>query len=117
MTKPLLYIAAPYTREDPVLNTHRVCRVASEIYDYGDHVPLIPHLNLVWHLIDPRPVEDWYEYDLELLARCDLLVRLPGPSTGADREVTEAQSLGIGLLPYDELPYTARCEWILEGVA
>ena len=39
--------------------------------------------------------------DLRLVERCDVLVRLPGDSAGADREVAHARRRGIpvGFLP------------------
>jgi hypothetical protein len=35
------------------------------------------------------------DYDLNWLAKCDAVLRLPGASSGADREVEYAQKLGI----------------------
>ena len=96
--KPLVYVAGPYTLNDPVANTHNTIKMASTIYDSGLAVPLVPHLSLLWHLVDPRPVEFWYEYDLHLLARCDALFRLPGKSSGADAEVIECGRLGLPVL-------------------
>lgn len=88
---PLVYIAAPYTHPDPVQNTHEVIKVADALWESRVCVPLVPHLSLLWHLVSPKPVDDWYAYDLHLLARCDALVRLAGPSTGADDEVLAAE--------------------------
>lgn len=98
MSEHLLYIAAPYTRPDPVMNTHRVCQVATFIVERTDWVPVVPHLTLLWHAIVPREIEWWYAYDLRLLSACDALLRLPGESTGADREVAEAIERGIPVL-------------------
>lgn len=92
--KPLVYIAGPYTSPDPIQNTHRAIIVAARVLDIGA-VPFIPHLSMLWHLVEPRPVDFWYAYDLELLARCDAVFRIPGPSVGADAEVIEAKRLGI----------------------
>ena len=101
LAKPLIYLAGPYTLTDPVHNTHKIIKIASEIYDSGHAVPLIPHLSLLWHLVDPRPIDFWYEYDMHLLARCDALLRVPGKSSGADAEVDKAQELRI--LVFDKL--------------
>ena len=92
---PLVYIAGPYSTPDPVANTHSVAKVASELYRTGAVVPVVPHLTLLWQLIDPQPIEFWYEYDLHILRRCDAVLVLPGPSTGTDREVDRARKLGI----------------------
>jgi hypothetical protein len=109
--RPLLYVAGPYTRDDPVANTHRAVKVATALYERTPYVPVVPHLTLLWHLIDPQPVDHWYAYDLHLLARCDRIVRLPGPSTGADREMAEADRLRIPRVPYLDLPASARLQW------
>jgi nucleoside 2-deoxyribosyltransferase len=93
--RPLVYIAGPYTKPDPVENTTHVIALASELVDEGLITPLVPHLTLLWHLVRPRPLEFWYEYDVATLARCDALFRMPGESTGADREVEFARAHDI----------------------
>lgn len=111
ISRPLLYVAGPYTRADPVENTHRAIKVATVIYERTHWVPVVPHLTLLWHLVDPHPVEHWYAYDIHLLARCDAVVRLPGLSTGADRELDAAVELDIEAVPYSSLPASARMQW------
>lgn len=93
---PLVYVAGPYTRPDPVANTHAAIRLADELIEAGKVTPVVPHLTLVWHLVSPRAdVEFWYSLDLALVARCDALLRMPGASMGADREVAFAEKRGI----------------------
>lgn len=98
--KPLVYLAGPYTNPDPVVNTRQTCIIASGLVDGGQVTPVVPHLSLLWHLVVPQPIEWWYAYDLEILARCDYVLRLAGESTGADAEVKEAERLGIPVV-YD----------------
>lgn len=93
--KPLVYIAGPYSHPDPIVNSRETILAADRLLLEGLVTPLVPHLSLIWHLVSPKPVDDWYAYDLELLARCDALLRLPGDSVGADAEVEEATRLGI----------------------
>ena len=93
--RPLVYVAAPYTRPDPVENTHLAVKTATELQDTGLVTCVVPHLNLVWHLVAPQPPDYWYEYDYAILTRCDALLRLPGDSTGADAEVAFAVERGI----------------------
>src|SRR5262245_39762275 len=76
--RPLVYLAGPYTRPDPVENTHTVIRLASELVDEGLVTPVVPHLTLLWHLVSPRPLEFWYEYDVAILGRCDAVFRIVG---------------------------------------
>lgn len=92
--RPLVYVAGPYTNPDPVLNTRRAIQIGDVLWRKGA-VPLIPHLSIVWHLVCPRPLEDWYEIDLHLLDRCDALLRLWGDSTGANAEVNYAHEAGV----------------------
>lgn len=107
----LLYVAGPYTHPDPVINTHCAVRVASAIYEAGEWVPVVPHLTLLWHLVDPHPLEFWYEYDLHILERCQAIVRLPGDSTGADKEMEHAIKCGLQVVDFRSLPQKARQEW------
>jgi len=89
-----VYIAGPYTQGDPVVNVRRAVHVADALLDAG-LLPFVPHLSHLWHLIHPRPYEDWLAYDLGWLAACDVLLRLPGESKGADVEVQKARRLGL----------------------
>src|SRR5438067_2140617 len=101
--RPLVYLAGPYSHPDPVKNTNEVIQVAGELVDEGLVTPFVPHLTLLWHLVDPRPLEFWYEYDVATLARCDAVFRLPGESTGADRETAYAETKDLPV-------FTARTE-------
>lgn len=114
-TRPLVYLAGPYSKPDPVENTHRAVRAAEELMHFGV-VPLVPHLTLLWHLVSPHEVEWWYAYDLELLARCDALVRLPGRSTGAVREERTARKLGLPIFAFEPHGLTEMSVWQSEWV-
>ena len=110
--RKLIYVAGPYTSPDPVENTHRAARVAMAIYEHTDHlVPFLPHLSLLWHAICPRPPQFWYDIDLDQMAHCDAIVRLPGASTGADREMEVAAELGLEVIDFCSLPIRAQEEW------
>lgn len=95
LRRPLVYVAAPYTRPDPVENTHLLIAEVNQIAEEGIVTPIAPHLTLLWHLVRPQPLEFWYAYDLAIVARCDAVLRLPGDSTGADEEVRFADERGI----------------------
>lgn len=94
-----IFISGPYTNPDPCINTRKAILVGEEVMKMG-HIPFIPHLNHLWHLISPHPIYFWYEYDLEWLKVCDVILRLPGESDGAIKEVEFAVSNGIRVI-YD----------------
>ena len=93
MTPQYIYIAGPYTKGDVVLNVRKAIETAEFLRGMG-HIPFLPHLTHFWHLVYPHGVDYWYKYDLEWLKRCDCLIRLPGESTGADKEVEYAKEFG-----------------------
>ena len=89
-----VYIAAPYTIGDPAMNTNAALVVADKLLELG-YIPMVPHLTHFWHEISSKPWEQWMEIGRALLAGCDALLRLPGPSKGADLEIEYAKALGI----------------------
>jgi nucleoside 2-deoxyribosyltransferase len=96
--RPLVYVAGPYTRPDPVSNVRATIPYAEAVREAGC-TPLVPHLFMLWDLVSPHPYEYWTSMDMELLARCDALIRLPGESSGAEAEVNYAtQQLQIPVL-------------------
>ena len=92
--KLIIYVSAPYSKGDTVENVRNACLAGNAILAKG-HIPFVPHLTHLWHFITPKSYEQWLEIDLALIPRMDALLRLPGESTGADREVELAKSLGI----------------------
>jgi nucleoside 2-deoxyribosyltransferase len=104
--RPLIYIAGPYTNPDPVQNTHEAIRFGLQVYKDTGCPVIIPHLTMTAHLVEPHEVAFWYEFDLEQLAHCDAVFRMPGRSTGADAEVTEAQRLGIPVYEQESFLYS-----------
>src|SRR3990167_10946749 len=89
-----VYVAAPYTTGDAGRNVRRAILAADAILEAG-HLPYLPHLNHFWHILRPHFKEAWMELDHAWLIKCDVLVRLPGESEGADREVKWAQAQGM----------------------
>jgi len=89
-----VYIAGPYTQGDVAQNVRNAMVAADQIVEMGA-VPYIAHLGHFWHMFTPRPYDWWLWYDMQFLRACDVLLRLPGPSDGADGEVDEAMRRGI----------------------
>lgn len=96
MDKIRVYIAGPLTTSGRLTkHIHDAVKVADELWVFG-FVPFVPHLvSSSWDVISPKSYEDWMEYDMAWLAQCDCLLRLPGESLGADREVEFARERGI----------------------
>lgn len=104
----LIMICGPYTSGtdgDPVkiaANRERLESYALPIFDKG-HLPMIGEwLALpIIHAAGGRDPEDEifrrYQYPVahRLLERCDAILRVPGPSRGADLDVARAQQLGL----------------------
>lgn len=88
-----VYVAGPYT-SDPVANTEFAIEVGQHLLELG-YAPFVPHLTHFWHERFSNDWQTWMELDLPWVAKADIVVRLPGESSGADREVELAGSLGI----------------------
>lgn len=89
-----VYIAGPYSNGDVTLNVRLAISVAHTLLDMG-YVPYCPHLSHWMDLQHHRDYEDWMAYHLHWLPLCDVVLRLPGESPGADSEVARATELGI----------------------
>jgi hypothetical protein len=106
MTKPLLIlIAGPYrsgTNGDPDLiarNLARLEEASGPLFRLG-HVPMIGEWVAlpILRTLDPAHADDgdvMYETAHRLLQHCDAVLRLPGESTGADKDVEIAEQLGL----------------------
>lgn len=91
-----IYIAGPYTGGDVAQNVRNAIEAANVLIENG-FAPYVPHLSHFQHMLYPQEYEKWMEIDLVWVDTCDALVRLPGLSPGADREVEFATKIGIGV--------------------
>ena len=91
-----VYIAGPYTIGDVAQNVRNAVEAGDQVLKLG-HIPFIPHMAHFWHLLFPGPYEQWLQWDLSWLESCDALIRLPGQSPGADREVAAAKKIGMAI--------------------
>jgi hypothetical protein len=89
-----VYVAGPYTTGDVAVNVRKAYKAANRLADLG-FAPFVPHATHFWHMLFPRPYEFWLDLDNEFLPCCAAVLRLPGKSTGADKEVALAQKLRI----------------------
>ena len=56
---------------------------------------IVPHASVMLDMLAPRPRKAWLANDVEVLCRCDAVLRLPGRSPGADLECREAELRSI----------------------
>jgi len=93
--KPIrVYITGPYTKGDVAQNVHAAIQAGDRLAQAG-LFPFIPHLTHFWHLLYSHDWKFWLAQDFVWLEACDVLLRLPGESNGADLEVQRARELGM----------------------
>lgn len=88
-----VYIAGPYTKPNPEVNVANAIFMGDWVKALG-HSVYIPHLTHFWEKQIHHDYEFWMQHDLEWMDVCDAILRLPGESTGADREVQYARDHG-----------------------
>lgn len=89
-----IYIAGPMTTGSVDDNIRKGIAVGTAIWDLGFAV-YIPHLTHMWSIMHPHDYEDWMAQDFVWLKACNALLRVPGESPGADREMIYAEENGI----------------------
>lgn len=100
---PRIYISGPFSKGDQIANVNRACEVWETLRRGGVH-PVCPHWSLTQQLVKPIGWQEWIDFDLREVATCDVVLRLPGESEGADAECGHAKSLGIPVVnDYSEL--------------
>lgn len=104
-----IYVAGPIAKPDPGENINKALKVADELFLHG-FAPFIPHLSYLWHIASPKHYEGWMSLDFAWIERCDGLLRIPGESPGADREVKFARDRGIPIFEAVEHPISGAIE-------
>ncbi len=89
-----VYIASPYTLGDVAVNVKKQMDTASALIDMGV-APYWPVHSHFLHMVYPKSYEKWMEQCFHWLEKSDCVLRLPGESKGADREVQRAKELCI----------------------
>jgi len=121
-----LYLSGPMAKQ-PYIGPRDAMALGTRLWRAGWH-PVIPQLNALWEMsagpLDPVSADGvcgWIEYDMSLLSKCQAIVRLPGVSSGADRETAVAQDPSVGILllsiedalcgPDEFFDYDSRLGW------
>ncbi len=89
-----VYVAGPIKIGDQFVNTRQGILASDFLLRLG-YVPFCPFSNGMWQLVAPHSYEEWLAFDFAWLEKCDAVLRIPGESSGADREVAHARTLGI----------------------
>lgn len=85
-----VYIASPYTKGDVAINVRKSIDAFNQLLDLG-LAPFSPiAMSHFIHMIYPVDYEKWLDFDFIWVKTCDCLLRLPGESSGADREIQVA---------------------------
>ena len=77
-----------YVTKDSVIVPHGSCFFGSKATGCGTGM-------VAERCLPPFTYDDWIAMDLELVSRCDAVLRLPGESVGADMETAFACSRSI----------------------
>ena len=89
-----IYVAGPYSQGNLDVNIKEAIEAADIILNHG-HVPYVPHLTHLWELVSHHSYEEWMALDEKWLAKCDVMYRIDGMSSGADREEEFARKNNI----------------------
>lgn len=81
-----VYIASPYTKGDVAVNVKIQMDMADKLMTNG-FAPFTPLYSHFQHMAHPRTYDDWLTLDFEWIKVCDCILRLPGESSGAEKEV------------------------------
>ncbi len=92
-----IFVSGPYTLGDVAQNVKNSMDVSNDLISLG-FAPFCPHLTHFLHMNKFQPYEKWLEIDLAFLRVCDALIRIPGESNGADKEVEFAKKLNIPIV-------------------
>lgn len=111
MKRPMkrVYIAGPIAAGGVVENMKRILRAFGLVMRAGDAPYIHPAMTIALAAEEYDPplaeCERWVAVGNEWMGQCDLLVRLPGRSDGADREVEHAKQRGIEVVNWANSEY------------
>lgn len=89
-----VYVASPYTKGDVAKNVKAQMDAVDRLYGMGLNAfwPLHSHFQ---HMVHPRDYNFWMKIDYDWIDACDVILRLPGVSEGADMESEYAEKRDI----------------------
>lgn len=111
----VVYVAGPYGDEKPEhvrkANLEMAVETGREVMKRG-HVPVIPHLNIASLTHKNRKLG--LACSMAVMMKCDVVLRIPGLSEGADEEVRRARKMGkTVIISTLELPRFSEGEMVM----
>lgn len=107
---PKVYVAGPITSSGNLTENVRHGISVGNLLLRDGVIPFVPHLSELWNYVTVVDYDTWLYYDKEWIRTCDALLRLPGKSKGAAREVRWANRLGIPVFT----SYEKLIQWVNE---
>ena len=92
-----VYVAGPISQGNPQMNCQKAINIGFALMDAG-YAPYVPHYS---YFVDQDSTigkgryEQWIALDFSWISTCHALLRLPGTSAGANREVAFAESIRV----------------------
>lgn len=114
--KPMVYIAGPISQGNQFVNCREAINWWWRLLKNWNVTPVCPQTSFALEMGKPHSQVDlthqeWLDYDFQIIERCDAVLRIPGPSKGADEEVRFANSKGIPVFIAAEGLLNWRKQW------
>jgi hypothetical protein len=93
--RKLIYLSGPITHGNRNLSFYQASEAQLRLIQTGEYAVFNPMLSMALFANNEISWGDWLSNDESWIRVSDMLLRLPGESKGADREVAYAKSINI----------------------
>lgn len=120
--RPLIYVAGPYTQGHFPTNLAMASQTAVAVEKAGADAFVPHHASWGWDRLLPhcqKPYRRWMDWCLNVVERCDGLVRIAKVSNGGDMEVGLAKEMGKPIIVIDPLDKNLNKilkDWVTEVI-
>jgi len=101
--KPVVYIASPYSKGDPAINTHFQCKIFDRLLTDGKVLPIAPLWSHFQHTVFPQPYQMWIDYDQDLLPLYDCCLRLNAVVPNVEYDISESSGADAEVATFERL--------------
>ena len=115
MHRPRVYLSGPITKGNRSWNLYQALEAHRLLLQAG-YAVLNPMLTMLHPDEKAIPHHVWLESDFAFIRACELLIRLPGESVGADAEVEFALHECAGTISVVVLRETGTLEHLVEWI-